>query len=34
MPRLVQNGTHLYAAWTSPENEGVQVGRLPVDVLR
>jgi hypothetical protein len=34
MPHLVRNDTHLYAAWTSPENEGVQMGRLPVDVLR
>ena len=34
MPRLVRSGEHLYAAWTSPENEGVQVGRLAVDALR
>ena len=33
MPRLVRSGSHLYAAWTHPE-DGVQVGRLPVDALR
>jgi len=34
MPRLVRSDQHFYAAWTSPEEEGVQVGRLPVDALR
>ncbi|WP_232798201.1 hypothetical protein [Salinibacter altiplanensis] len=33
MPRLVQNESHLYAAWTHPE-DGVQVGRLPAEALR
>lgn len=34
MPRLVRSDQHLYAAWTSPEGEGVQVRRLSVDALR
>ena len=34
MPRLVQSGDHLYAAWTSPDEKGVQAGRLAIDMLR
>lgn len=34
MPRLVRSGSHLYAAWTSPEEGGIQMGRLPIHALR
>ena len=34
MPRLVRSGTHLYAAWTSPKEEGVQMGRFPIHALQ
>jgi hypothetical protein len=34
MPHLVRSGAHLYAAWTSPENGGVQGARLAVEALR
>ena len=34
MPRLVRRGSSLYAAWTDPNNGGVQAARLGVDALR
>ena len=34
MPRLVRRGSSLYAAWTDPDNGGVQAARLGVDALR
>ena len=34
MPRLVRSGTHLYAAWTSPKEEGVQMRRFPIHALQ
>jgi hypothetical protein len=34
MPRLVRKGDHLYAAWTSPDEGGVQAGRVGVEAFR
>jgi hypothetical protein len=34
MPRLVRNGGGLYAAWTQPDDGGVQMARLGIDALR
>lgn len=34
IPRLVRSGGDLYAAWTHPDDGGVQMARLGADVLR
>lgn len=37
MPRLVRQGSHLYAAWTNPEAEessAVRLARMPTEALR
>lgn len=38
MPRMVRAGTHLYAAWTTPESaegsSGVRLARMPIEGLR
>ena len=34
VPQLVRNGDHLYAAWTNPDEGGVQAGRVEMGALR
>jgi hypothetical protein len=34
VPRLVRKGDYLYAAWTRPDEGGVQAGRIEVNALR
>ncbi|MFB6273994.1 MAG: hypothetical protein ABEL51_13980 [Salinibacter sp.] len=34
MPHLERHGASLYAAWTSPDDEGVQTARLSAEALR